>query len=214
MAASFCFTSGSASGTRATQPSTSERSTVSTVIPDRSRSFSLNRTVLKAAGRAPIAPIRACRSARTTRQVAANRRRSRSKRRTRRRNGVQRRERVLQAVLPQVVADRHLAAEAVAPVRDRHPLAGVGEGVHEHRHVEAGPAQRVGHGSLVAEVRQRHEHAIDAIGMRAKQVGAGARVGQTLDGAERARLDRQRHGVDAFGLERGQHVGAPGRAEM
>src|SRR5579884_1949522 len=63
---SFAFTLPSPS------PSTSDKSTVSTVIPARSSSFSLNRTVLNAAGRAPITPTRSPFKPFTTRHVAAN----------------------------------------------------------------------------------------------------------------------------------------------
>ena len=49
---------------------------ISTLIPARSKSFSLKRTVLKAAGRAPLIPSRACFSPLTTRQVATKLRRS------------------------------------------------------------------------------------------------------------------------------------------
>gem|GEM_PF-4337005 len=61
---------------RLAQPRTSLRSSVSTAIPARSRSFSLYRTVLKAVGRAPIAPMRVVRRPRTTRQIARKRARS------------------------------------------------------------------------------------------------------------------------------------------
>ena len=56
---------------RSIRPNTSERSRVSTLMPACSSSFSLKRTVVKLAGRAPMRPIRARRSPRTTRQVAA-----------------------------------------------------------------------------------------------------------------------------------------------
>ena len=60
------------------RPTISERSIGSTEIPDASSSFSLNLTVLNAAGRAPIAPIRRRRSPFTTRQTPRNQSRSRA----------------------------------------------------------------------------------------------------------------------------------------
>jgi hypothetical protein len=47
-------------------------------MPDASSSFSLNRTVLNAAGRAPIAPIRRRPSPFTTRHTPRNQSRSRA----------------------------------------------------------------------------------------------------------------------------------------
>ena len=74
--------------------------------------------MLKAVGRAPIAPMRTLLEAahnaadrREPRQVGLELGRVR-------RLGVQRRQRVGNAVLLQVVADRHLAAEAVAAEGD------------------------------------------------------------------------------------------------
>ena len=91
---------------------------VSVEMPARSKSFSLKRTVMKLAGRAPIRPTRAPFSPATTWQVATKSRRSC-------RNcglfgilGVVGGQAVLEAVLLQVVAGRHLAAERVAAVLD------------------------------------------------------------------------------------------------
>jgi hypothetical protein len=68
-------------------------------------------------------------------------------------------------------------------VLDGHACGVIRERVNQHRHVELGPAKRVGDCVLIAEVRQRHQHAVDAIGVLAKQVGTGARVGKAFDGA-------------------------------
>ncbi len=75
-ASSCSLTAGSSSFMRSIQPASSLRSSVSTLMPLSSSSFSLKRTVLKAAGRAPSMPIRALRSPLTTRQVAVKLRRS------------------------------------------------------------------------------------------------------------------------------------------
>ena len=76
MAAAFAAIRGSFAGSRWASPMTEERSAVTTETPARSRIFSLNRTVLNAAGRAPRAPSRARRRPRTTRHTAANHSRS------------------------------------------------------------------------------------------------------------------------------------------
>ena len=81
-------------------------------------------------------------------------------------------------------------------------------------HAESGPAQRIGHRALVAEVRQRDEHAVDLVAVRAEQVGAGPGVRQTLDGTVLGGVDGQRDDADAFLLEDAEHLGAPLRAEM
>ena len=70
------MTLASAALSRPARPKISERSTVSTEMPARSKSFSLKRTVMKFAGRAPIRPTRASRSPRVTRHVLTNLRRS------------------------------------------------------------------------------------------------------------------------------------------
>ena len=77
--------------------------------------------------------------------------------------GVQRGDRVRNAVLPQIVAGRHLAAEAVAAERNGHLLGIVGRGLDQHRHVQIRQAQGIGNGALFAEVRQGHDDAVDAI---------------------------------------------------
>ena len=51
--------------------------------------------------------------------------------------GMQRGERVVNAVLHHVVAAAHLAAEAVAADCDRHVFRAIGRGLHQHRHLEA-----------------------------------------------------------------------------
>ena len=129
-------------------------------------------------------------------------------------HGVAARERVLDPVLAQVVAGAHLAAEAVAPVGDRHLVGGVLEGVHEHGHVQPGPAQRVRDGALVAEVGQRHEHAVDLVAVRAEEVGAEAGFLQALDGAVVGGLDRGDDGADAQPFEHVEHGLPAGLAEV
>jgi hypothetical protein len=69
------------------------------------------------------------------------------------------------AVLPQVVADRDLAAEAVAAARRVEAAEVVRLGLDEDRHPQPALAQRLHHRLLVAEVGERDEHAVDAVGV-------------------------------------------------
>ena len=74
-------------------------------------------------------------------------------------------ERKRNTVLTQVVARRHLATEAIAPVGNRHFRCGVLESVHEYGHVEARKANGVGNGTLVSKVRKRDQDAVDFVPM-------------------------------------------------
>jgi hypothetical protein len=110
--------------------------------------------------------------------VAAKSRRS-ARTRLARIDGVQAGQGEGDAVLAQVVADRHLAAEGVAAVGLMVIFAGsslkawISTGTSQPR-----PAQRVGDRALVAEVGQRHQHAVDLPRVLLEQVGALVRVGQ------------------------------------
>ncbi len=55
-------------------------------------------------------------------------------------------------------------------------LLTVRESLEEHRHVESGEAQRVGDGSLIAEIREGDQNAIDLIAMLFEQIGASVRA--------------------------------------
>ena len=201
------------------RPTISDRSIGSTEMPAASSSFSLKRTVLNAAGRAPIAPMRRPRSPFTTRQTPRNQSRSRANSGERRRLGVPAGERVADAVLLQVVAGRHLAAEAVAPVLDRHQRRRVGRRLHQDRHVQVGHAQRVRDAALVAEVRQRHDDAVDLVPVPPEEVGARPRLGPRLDRAVLRVLRPEHDDLDARLLQdrrsspRGRSwPGGPGRS--
>ena len=89
-----------------------------------------------------------------------------------RRLRVQRRQRVRNAILHQVIAGRHLAAEAVAAVVDGHLARRIRRGLHQHRHVQVRHAQRIGDGALVAEIRQRDDDAVDLAAVLAEQLRA------------------------------------------
>ena len=114
-------------------------------------------------------------------------------------HGVRVRQAERDAVLAQVVADGDLAAERVAPPRHVQLIEIVRIRLHEHRHVEPGELEGVGHALLVAEVRQTDEHAFDAIAVPAEQIGARLGVLPGLDGAELRRLLVEQH---AFDVER------------
>ena len=68
-------------------------------------------------------------------------------------NRVQPGQRIRNAILAEIIAGRHLAAEAVAAVQDGHLGGIVGSSLHEHRDIEPGQTHCVGDGALVTEVR-------------------------------------------------------------
>ena len=84
-------------------------------------------------------------------------------------DGMKSRQRIRDTILAQVVAGRHLAAETVAAMQDRHLRSVVGRRLHQHRHVEPRQPQRVGDRALVAEVGQRDDHAVDPVAVLAEQ---------------------------------------------
>src|ERR1022692_407113 len=97
--------------------------------------------------------------------------------------GVQRGERVGNAVLLEVIAGAHLAAEAVAAILDGHQSRGVRRGLYEDGHVEVGLTQSIGDGALFAEIRQRDDDTVDVAAMALKQVGAESHIAAAGDGA-------------------------------
>ncbi len=103
----------------------------------------------------------------------------------------------LDAILIEVVGHRELAAEGVAATGDRQLARGVGEGMHQHRHAQAGEADRIGHAFFVAKVGQRHQDAVNAILVALKKLGALLSVGPALDRAEVGALLIDNHNIDA-----------------
>ena len=67
------------------------------------------------------------------------------------------------AVLAEIVADRHLPAEAVTPVVDGHFVELVGEGLYQNRNVQARKTDGIGHSSLVTEVGKGDQDAVDLV---------------------------------------------------
>ena len=124
------------------------------------------------------------------------------------------RKRKANAVLAEVVADRHFPTEAVAAMFDGHLFAIVIECVDKDRHVEPGPAQGIGHRALIAKVRQCHQHTVNIVTMRFEQIGTFLRVGQRLDGAEFARLNGQGYGLDPLLTKHAQDFTSARFAQM
>ena len=116
--------------------------------------------------------------------------------------------------MAQVVADAHLAAEAVAPVGQGHLAGVVAKGVDEHRHVEAGETDGVGDGPLVAEIGQGDDDAVDLLAVLLEEVAAEARLGQRLDRAAVSGIGRGDHRGEAGLLEDTQDSLTAADAEM
>ena len=74
---------------------------------------------------------------------------------------MQRGQGVWYAVLVEVVARGHFAAETVAAIPDRHPVLSVGSGLYQHRHVQPRQAKRVRYRAFVSEIGKRDDDALD-----------------------------------------------------
>ncbi len=98
---------------------------------------------------------------------------------------------------------RHLATEGVTAILDRHVLLVVGESVDQHGHIQLGPAHGVGDGTLVAEIGQCDQHAVDLVAVGTKQVGAAACLFDTFDAAVARLLRSEGDHINAF---IGQHL--------
>ena len=103
----------------------------------------------------------------------------------------------------QVVADGHLAAEAVATVRDGHLAGDVGRGLDEHGDAQVGETDGVGQSALLTEVGQGDDEAVDGVGVGLEESGTlfGVLVG--LDRAVGGDFRREHDGLDAGGFQRG-----------
>ena len=121
-------------------------------------------------------------------------------------HGVQPRQRVGNSVLAQVVAGRHLSAKAVAAMQDGHLRRVVGRRLHQHRNVEPRQPHGVGNRALVAEVGQRHDHAIDAVAILLKQCRATLRFFVRFDRAVLAVFGTEHHAIHASLGQRLDHL--------
>ena len=120
--------------------------------------------------------------------------------------GVELGERVGDAVLLEVVADRHLAAEAVAAEGDGHLAGVVGRGLDEDGDLEVGETEGVGEAALFAEVGQGDDDAVDLGGVLLEEGGALLGVLVGLDGAVGGLLGAEDDRLDAGRFERGDHL--------
>ena len=133
--------------------------------------------MLKAVGRAPMAPMRRFLSPFTMRQTCGEPLEIGLELGRRQALGVQRGQRVGNAVLHHVVAGAHLAAEAVAARGDGHGVGAVGRGLHQHRNLQPGEPDRIDDAALFAEVGQRDDDAVDLFGVLLEQLRAVLRLG-------------------------------------
>jgi hypothetical protein len=120
--------------------------------------------------------------------------------------GVERGEGVGNAVLLEVVTNRHLAAEAIAAEGDLHFSGGVGCGLDEDGDVEVGEAEGVGEAALFTEVGQGDDDAIDLGGVGFEERGAFLSVLVGFDCAVRGLLGGENDCLDACCFECRDHL--------
>ena len=94
-------------------------------------------------------------------------------------------------------------------MQDGHVLRVIGRSLHQHRNIEPRQPQRVGNGALVAEVWQRHDHAIDLVAIFLKQRRTALRLFVGFDRAVLAFFRTEHHAVHASLGERLHHLFAP-----
>ena len=112
-------------------------------------------------------------------------------------HGVLRGDGVRDSILHEVIAGRHLAAEAVTAMGYLHGLFAIGRGLHEDRHLQRGIADGVGDTAFVAEVRQGYDDAVDFIAVFAEEIAAAARLFMSFDGTVLRFFRAQRDYFDA-----------------
>ena len=115
---------------------------------------------------------------------------------------------ILDAILPQIVADRHLAAEAVAAEGNAHLAGIVRRRLDQNRHAQIGQPNGIGQTALLAEVRQRDDDAVDLIGMLFEERGAGLRLFVGLHRAEGGLLRRSNDHLVSLLFNRRNHLRA------
>ncbi len=128
--------------------------------------------------------------------------------------GVQRGQRVGNAVLHQVVAGAHLAAEAVAADGDGHGVGAVGRGLHQHRNLQAGEADGVHNAALFAEVGQGDDDAVDLVGVLLEELGALLRLSVRFHRAMLRFFRAQHDGARAGRLQNCDDLFAAGLGQM
>ncbi len=112
-------------------------------------------------------------------------------------------QRVGKTVLPQVVADRHLAAKCIAAAFDHELVQIVGIRLDQDRHVKPRQLYRIGHALFVTKVGETDEDAVDLVGVAAKEVGAALGIAPGFDAAQLRRGVVEHNAVDIeIGKER------------
>ena len=86
--------------------------------------------------------------------------------------------------------------------------------MHENRHIQSGETDRVRDPPFVAEVRQRHQDAVDLLPVRLEQIGALLRLGEGFDGAVFRVFRAQGDGVDALLFQHRENGLSPLLAEL
>ena len=100
------------------------------------------------------------------------------------------------AILPQVVAERNFAAEAVTSGRQPHFIQVVLFRLHQYRHIQPGQTQRFGNGLFITKVRQQHHNAVNRFAMLTKQRSTGFGLLPRLDATQIGLGFIQHHRID------------------
>ena len=109
------------------------------------------------------------------------------------------------SVLIEVVGDRYLTAEGIAPVMDVDLVDLVVTRLQQNRNVQRGTGNAFGDRHLVSEIRQQDHKAIDVIPLRAKEVAISRCILARLNRAILGRLGRQgfKRDPELFELDNG-----------
>ncbi len=116
--------------------------------------------------------------------------------------------------MPQVVANRHLAAKTVPAIGRRHPVHFVGEGLDQYRNLQTRHADGVGHTPLLAKVGQGDQDAVYLVGPLLEQCRTLASILQCFDRTIERVLRAQDDGLDPFLEQHIQNLCPPGLAEV
>ena len=119
---------------------------------------------------------------------------------------MQRRNRIWNAVLLQVVARRHLSAKAVAAEGNRHFFRIVWGGLNQHRYAQPRQAQGICNRTLFAKIRQRDDNPVKTVRIFLKQIGAAPRFFARLNRAVLAFLRRERDYIHTRRFQRPDHL--------
>ena len=101
--------------------------------------------------------------------------------------GVEAGERVGNAILIEVVADRDLAAECIATAVEVNLVVVVVTGLHKHGHVQFGTEDGIDDTNLITEVGKTHQDAVNLVAVCAEEFSILDTVLKRLDGARTRR---------------------------